>query len=90
MNTAVATMQIADRMLAGNGNQTGVRGLAREFDEWQRPSGIDVEIANRLRNLGLDSGIAEDVECRSRFSSTRIAQVKIRMRLKQVTELVSR
>ncbi len=90
MNTAVATMQIAGRMLAGNGNQTGVRRLAREFDEWQRPSGIDVEIANRLRNLGLDSGIVEDVEFRSRFSSMGIEQVRIRMRLKQVNELVSR
>jgi hypothetical protein len=89
MTTAVTTLQMTDRTLAGDGIQMGVRGPARQSDERERPSGIDVEIANRLRNLGCDSGMVEVVECRSRFSSTGIAQVRIRMRLKQVTGLVS-
>jgi hypothetical protein len=89
MNTTKASLQMVNWMQVGNGIQMRVSRLAREFDKRQHPSGIDLEIANRLRNLRRGSVPMEGAEYRSRFSSTRIEQVRIRMRLKQVAGLVS-
>ena len=88
MNNAEASQQKVNQIPAGNGIRMGMSGQAREFIERQRPCGIDVEIANRLRNLGRESVMVESGECRSRFLSTRMEQVRIRMRLKQVAGLV--
>ena len=89
MNTTQATLPATEGMLNSNDVRSFMSGSARKFESEQLPSGSDVEIENRLRNLEQTSAMIKGMDCRSRFSNNGIGQVKIRMRLKQVTGLVS-
>lgn len=88
MNSPQATHPSTNGMLNGTIIRTFVSELVRDFDE-RHSNGIDVEIANRLRNLDRVSVKVKGMDYRSRFSNNGISQVRIRMRLKQVTGLVS-
>lgn len=85
MNASLARLPSTNGMLNGMGIRTFVSGLVEDFDNKQHLRVIDVEIENRLRNLEQVSVKVKGIDYRSRFSNDGIAQVRIRMRLKQVT-----
>jgi hypothetical protein len=87
MNTSPVVLQARDEMF-GNEVRPFMSGLSHKITREQLPGEIDVEIENRLRNLERNRVMVEGVDCRSCFSKNEIGQVKIRMRLKQVTGLV--
>jgi len=59
-------------------------------DGEQHSRSINDEIEKRLHNLYRDAVVNPRMDCRSRFSHNGTGQVQIRMRLKQVTGMVSR
>lgn len=89
MNSPQAANLPTNRVLNGTIIRTFVNGLVRDYESEQDSSVIDMEIVNRLRNLDRVYMDVKGMDYRSRFSNNGMSQVRIRVRLKQVTGLVS-
>lgn len=89
MNSPQAANLPTNRVVNGTIIRTFVSGLVRDYESEQDSSVIDMEIVNRLRNLDRVYMDVKGMDYRSRFSNNGMSQVRIRVRLKQVTGLVS-
>jgi len=89
MNAVQAAPKMAVLMLTGDGVNQIMDELVSDFNGEVQQSVYEVEIENRLRSLEENPVSVEDVDCRSCFQGNGNGQVKIRMRLKQVTGTVS-
>jgi hypothetical protein len=89
MTTAQAAPQMTLLTLTGDGVNQVMDGLVSDFDGEVKKSVYEVEIENRLRSLEQESVSVDGMDCRSCFQGSGNGQVKIRMRLKQVTGSVS-
>jgi hypothetical protein len=76
-------------ILTGEHVRASVYGRLQSFDRGQLSRGIRDEIEDRLRNLDQEVFVNPRMDYRNRFSHNGNVQVQIRMRLKQVTRLVS-
>jgi hypothetical protein len=89
MLTTGTTLPTGEGALAGECIWELGNGLRRDFDDERQSQTIDDEIERRLHNLEGGAVVNTRMDCRSRFSRNGTGQVQIRMRLKQVTGMVS-
>jgi hypothetical protein len=77
-------------MLTGECVRELVNGLPHDFDGEPHSQAVVDEVEKCLHHLDRDAAVITGMDCRSRFSHNRTGQVQIRVRLKQVTGMVSR